>query len=172
VLDRRGLWWYTASMANSPVKNLPRYLKLFVGYPHLVFIPVAGHNSYSDGDQPFCRADVPSGVKHKSIATYPVDNEMVIFAFENWADAARFALASGTEVFESDPAVALAEKRAVDLAYVIWDVRTNAAYDRRNGKPERTVEGEFIRKGLYPVTSVELSNAIQRANRSGESTPF
>jgi hypothetical protein len=158
-------------MTNSPVKNLPRYLKHFIGTPYLVFVPVHGHSECGDSSQPFTRANPKPVGQMKSIATYPLDNEMVIFGFALWADAARAALDNGTEVFESDPAVALAEKRAYDIAYVIWDVRTNAAYDRRNGKPERTIEGEFIRKGLHPVTSKELSAAIQWANRSGSSTP-
>jgi hypothetical protein len=158
-------------MTNSPVKNLPRYLKHFIGTPHLVFVPVHGHNSYSDGDQPFTRANPRDGVKHKSIATYPVDNEMVIFGFEAWKDAAQFALDNGTEVFESDPVAALAERRISDIAYVIWDVRTNASYDRRNGKPVRTEESEFDRKGLSPVRFEEYHEAMRRANASGSSTP-
>jgi hypothetical protein len=158
-------------MTNSPVKNLPRYLKHFIGTPHLVFVPVHGHSDCGDSSQPFTRANPRSGVKHKSIATYPVDNEMVIFGFESWKEAALFALDNGTEVFESDPAVGLAEKRISDIAYVIWDVRTNASYDRRNGKLVRTIETEFVRKGLAVVSPDEYNEALKRANASYPSTP-
>lgn len=157
-------------MTNSPVKNLPRYLKHFIGTPHLVFVPVHGHNSYSDGDQPFTRANPRDGVKHKSIATYPVDNEMVIFGFGTWKDAAQFALDNGTEVFESDPAAAEQERRISDVAYIIWDLRANAQYDNRKGV-KRTFESEAVRRGLSPVAPAEYSEALKRANASGSSTP-
>ena len=157
--------------ANYPAASkLDRYLTCFSPENcHLVCAPQGKSVSYSDGDQP--TASIKPLAKTQGIAMYPVDGDFIIEAFINYADAKAFADQVGRAfpklgvppVITVQPDRIARLKSLEDLAYAIWDVRTNS-FGRRKSRPSSE-------KKVSAANGIDLGIAQAACDEAGSSTP-
>jgi hypothetical protein len=116
--------------------KLDRYLTCFNPWNcHIVCAPQGKPYSGMDGDQPTAAIEPHRGpvTSIQSVAMYPVDGDFIIWAFADYGYAKDFALRVGNSfpklgqppVITVQPSRIEYLKLLENLAYAMWDIRTN-----------------------------------------------